>query len=72
METALGNSVWLARFAAALLPLRPGLTGLDAVRIARSVFHSSQYLDPENAAEIYAKGLAAAEMHRTAIGTLQL
>lgn len=63
--------MWLARFAAALLPLRPGLTGGEAVQIAKRVFDSSQYLNPENAAEIYANGLVAAEMHRTASGTPQ-
>ena len=71
METILSSAAWLSRFAAALIPLRPGLSGLEAVRIAERLFDSGQYLDPENAAEIYAKGLVAAEWHRTASGTLQ-
>jgi hypothetical protein len=64
MDTTLSSATWRARFAAALLPLRPGLSGREAVQIAERIFDASQYLDPEDAAEIYARGLVAAEMHR--------
>ena len=64
MDTTIHNATWHARFVATLLLLRPGLSGPEAVQIAERIFDACEYLDPEDAAAIYAKGLVAAEMHR--------
>ena len=63
VDTTISNATWRARFVAALLLLRPGLSGLEAAQIAERIFDASEYLDPEDAAAIYARGLVAAEMH---------
>ena len=54
----LPDSSWLARFAAELLRLIPGLTGLDAVRAAKREFERQQSLDPEEAARAYTREIA--------------
>ena len=49
---------WITRFTAELR-LIPGMTGLDAVRIAKQEFERRQYLDPVDAARTYVKEVAA-------------
>ena len=47
----------ITRFAAELLRLIPGMTGLDAVRIAKQEFERRHYLDPVDADALTSKKL---------------
>ena len=53
------DATWLARFAARLLQLKPGLYALHAVRIAEQQYGRAPHLDPAKAAEIYAEESAS-------------
>jgi len=55
------DTTWLERFAARLLRLRPELTAVEAVRIARRQFAKASHLDPAAAAESYVEQSATDE-----------
>jgi hypothetical protein len=48
------EQVWLDRFAARLLQLNPGMSPIEALRIASVQIKSAPHLDPKVAAELYA------------------
>jgi hypothetical protein len=55
MDSIPPNATWLAKFAARLLQLRPGLNAIDAVKIAEQQYEKVRHLDPAVAAERYVK-----------------
>ena len=55
MDSIPPNATWLAKFAARLLQLKPGLNAIDAVRIAGQQYEKVPHLDPAVAAERYVK-----------------
>ncbi len=55
MDSIPPNASWLARFAARMLQLKPGMNAVDAVRIAERQYEKVPHLDPAVAAEHYVK-----------------
>ena len=59
MNSARTNAVWLARFAARLLVMKPELDVVEAVRITKREYEKAFRVDPAEAAEIFVKASAA-------------